>query len=97
MDQKIPSNVCKLKGCKAKLLVPMNCNACGLSYCVKHRLEQDHQCVGKKSNNNYSSSSQSTAQKMSAMAAIKRSAGLKQSTSTNNNKSGNNNSNNGNR
>ncbi|CAO3637703.1 unnamed protein product [Cunninghamella blakesleeana] len=95
MDQKAPSNLCKLKGCKAKLLVPMNCNACGLSYCVKHRLEQDHQCVGKNQKSNHSSSS-STAQKMSAMAAIKRSAGLKQSTSTNtnNNKSGMNNNNN---
>ncbi|CAO3608720.1 unnamed protein product [Cunninghamella echinulata] len=101
MDQKAPSNLCKLKGCKAKLLVPMNCNACGLSYCVKHRLEQDHQCEGnRKKNNNsafkYSLSSsssqqQSTPQKMSALAAIKRSAGLKQNTSSSNNNNINNN------
>ncbi|OAD75275.1 hypothetical protein PHYBLDRAFT_7454, partial [Phycomyces blakesleeanus NRRL 1555(-)] len=40
-------NTCKLKGCKQKLLVPMTCSDCKLSYCVKHRLGIDHQCPGK--------------------------------------------------
>ncbi|KAF7732293.1 hypothetical protein EC973_005189 [Apophysomyces ossiformis] len=42
-----PSNVCRLRGCKAKLLVPMQCPECDYSYCVKHRLALDHQCEGK--------------------------------------------------
>lgn len=31
------------------MLVPMHCPECGLSFCVKHRLEVDHQCQGKPS------------------------------------------------
>ena len=40
-------NTCRKKGCTTKMLVPMHCTECGLSYCVKHRLEIDHQCSGK--------------------------------------------------
>jgi AN1-type zinc finger protein 2 len=29
------------------MLVPMHCPECSLSFCVKHRLEIDHQCQGK--------------------------------------------------
>jgi predicted nucleic acid binding AN1-type Zn finger protein len=40
-------NTCRRKGCTTKMLVPMHCPECGLSFCVKHRLEVDHQCQGK--------------------------------------------------
>ncbi|KAI8074365.1 hypothetical protein BC940DRAFT_288055 [Gongronella butleri] len=46
-QDKKPSNLCNQKACKAKLLVPMTCTACGLNFCVKHRLELDHQCEGR--------------------------------------------------
>ncbi|KAI9323073.1 hypothetical protein BX666DRAFT_1883048 [Dichotomocladium elegans] len=39
-----PTNVCHQKGCKAKLLVPMQCMDCRHAYCVKHRLPVDHEC-----------------------------------------------------
>ncbi|KAI8093024.1 uncharacterized protein BX664DRAFT_328756 [Halteromyces radiatus] len=74
-DDETPSNLCRLKGCKARLLVPMNCGACGQAYCVKHRLEQDHQCPGKKQVS--SSQARPAHQKLSALAAMKR-AGTKQ-------------------
>jgi hypothetical protein len=41
------NNTCRKKGCTTKMLVPMQCTECGLSFCVKHRLEVDHQCQGK--------------------------------------------------
>lgn len=41
------NNTCRKKGCTTKMLVPMHCPECGLSFCVKHRLEVDHQCQGK--------------------------------------------------
>ncbi|CEP14277.1 hypothetical protein [Parasitella parasitica] len=57
MNQHIQSNCsdlepkndskCRKKGCTTKMLVPMLCTECGLSFCVKHRLEVDHQCQGK--------------------------------------------------
>ncbi|SAM00469.1 hypothetical protein [Absidia glauca] len=75
-DEEKPTNVCRLKGCKAKLLVPMNCGACGLAYCVKHRLEQDHECQGRKAT---TTQQQGSGQhKLSALAAMKRAAGSKQ-------------------
>lgn len=47
-------NTCRKKGCPTKMLVPMHCPECGLSFCVKHRLEIDHQCQGKPSKKNSS-------------------------------------------
>lgn len=43
-----PSNTCRQQGCKTKLLVPMICSSCKQSFCVKHRLEIDHQCAGRR-------------------------------------------------
>ncbi|KAL0086495.1 hypothetical protein J3Q64DRAFT_1809379 [Phycomyces blakesleeanus] len=62
-------NTCKLKGCKQKLLVPMTCSDCKLSYCVKHRLGIDHQCPGKPA----------PTSSPSALAAIRRANKAKQS------------------
>ncbi|KAI8359871.1 hypothetical protein EDC96DRAFT_513474 [Choanephora cucurbitarum] len=45
LDSK-PNNTCRKKGCSTKLLVPMQCTDCGLSFCVQHRLAVDHQCKG---------------------------------------------------
>ncbi|KAI7870120.1 hypothetical protein BDF14DRAFT_1774842 [Spinellus fusiger] len=42
------NNTCRAGGCKQKLLVPMTCPNCKLSYCVKHRLDIDHACPGKR-------------------------------------------------
>ncbi|RKP05280.1 hypothetical protein THASP1DRAFT_8432, partial [Thamnocephalis sphaerospora] len=39
-----PANVCKERGCQAKLLMPMRCSDCQGSFCVKHRHPGDHQC-----------------------------------------------------
>ncbi|CAO3597892.1 unnamed protein product [Absidia cylindrospora] len=90
IDEEKPSNTCRLKGCKAKLLVPMNCGACGLAYCVKHRLEQDHQCQGRKQLQQQGSSSNRPAhQKLSALAAMKRAGGGLKQQSNNNTASGN--------
>ncbi|KAJ2963950.1 hypothetical protein NQZ79_g1116 [Umbelopsis isabellina] len=43
-----PSNTCRKQGCKTKLLVPMICSSCKNSFCVKHRLESDHDCQGRR-------------------------------------------------
>ncbi|KAG2171779.1 hypothetical protein INT43_008159 [Umbelopsis isabellina] len=43
-----PSNTCRKQGCKTKLLVPMFCSSCKNSFCVKHRLESDHDCQGRR-------------------------------------------------
>ncbi|KAL1926190.1 hypothetical protein VTP01DRAFT_6055 [Rhizomucor pusillus] len=47
VDAKKPSNICDQRGCKAKLLVPMQCQDCRQSFCIKHRLPVDHQCTKK--------------------------------------------------
>lgn len=40
------SNICSLKGCSKKELVPIVCPECTLKYCIRHRLAADHQCPG---------------------------------------------------
>ncbi|KAI9469755.1 MAG: hypothetical protein EXX96DRAFT_587314 [Benjaminiella poitrasii] len=47
-------NTCRKKGCTTKILVPMQCPECGLSFCVKHRLAVDHQCKGRRATMNTS-------------------------------------------
>lgn len=42
--QKIYTNRCNKKGCKTKELVKITCDSCRLTYCLKHRLEADHEC-----------------------------------------------------
>jgi hypothetical protein len=39
-------NQCSLKGCKKRELMPIQCKTCRMSYCISHRLEQDHSCIG---------------------------------------------------
>lgn len=41
-------NTCNRKHCHTKMLVPMHCTDCGLSFCVKHRFPVDHQCTRRK-------------------------------------------------
>lgn len=40
-------NACSKKGCKKKELIPIQCTACGLKFCLTHRFESDHDCKGK--------------------------------------------------
>lgn len=44
--RKVFSNKCSVKGCKIKEVIPVVCNKCKLNFCLKHRLETDHQCEG---------------------------------------------------
>ncbi|ORX47200.1 hypothetical protein DM01DRAFT_1339214 [Hesseltinella vesiculosa] len=67
-----PSNLCKQKACKAKLLVPMTCPACGDHFCVKHRLEQDHQCQGRTSKQPKKRASNASLQRKAGLAALLR-------------------------
>ena len=34
-------------GCKTKELVKITCDNCRLTFCLKHRLETDHECQGR--------------------------------------------------
>lgn len=38
------SNKCSKKGCKQKELIPFQCQKCRRNYCIRHRLEIDHDC-----------------------------------------------------
>jgi AN1-type zinc finger protein 2 len=42
--RQIYANKCSLKGCKKKELMPFECQRCRMNYCIRHRLETDHQC-----------------------------------------------------
>ncbi|KJE98102.1 hypothetical protein, variant [Capsaspora owczarzaki ATCC 30864] len=41
---KIFANACSFQNCKTKEAMPMRCATCRKNYCLKHRIEQDHQC-----------------------------------------------------
>lgn len=45
--EKIYENACHFKNCQKRELVPITCHECQLTFCIKHRLEADHQCKGK--------------------------------------------------
>jgi len=36
--------VCQYKGCKTAQLIPFVCPKCKKSFCIKHRLDMDHNC-----------------------------------------------------
>ena len=38
-------NKCSVTGCKQKNLIPLHCDDCLSSFCVRHRHPGDHQCV----------------------------------------------------
>lgn len=40
------TNSCSVPNCKVKSLVPIKCDACLKTHCIKHRLEADHSCTG---------------------------------------------------
>ncbi|RUS33814.1 hypothetical protein BC938DRAFT_483738 [Jimgerdemannia flammicorona] len=82
------ANHCSNRGCKARTLVPIYCPKCKLNFCVKHRLEVDHQCrslgagggrARSVSPNPSTSSGSGTAQRNTpaALAAMKRSEAAK--------------------
>lgn len=41
---KIFTNKCSFRGCKKKELVPIQCGACSLNFCLRHRHVTDHEC-----------------------------------------------------
>lgn len=45
--KRIFTNLCSMKGCKVKEVIPVVCNDCTLNFCLKHRHPQDHKCGGK--------------------------------------------------
>lgn len=45
--RKTYTNKCSMKGCKVKELVPCICEKCRKNFCLKHRHERDHHCIGK--------------------------------------------------
>jgi len=38
-------NKCSVNGCKHKNLIPLHCDDCLSSFCVRHRHPGDHQCL----------------------------------------------------
>lgn len=42
--RKIFKNKCSLKGCKQKEIIQFECSSCKQNFCVRHRLEIDHEC-----------------------------------------------------
>ncbi|VDM32411.1 unnamed protein product [Hydatigera taeniaeformis] len=43
---RIFKNACSVPKCKKKELVPLRCELCHLNYCISHRNELDHNCMG---------------------------------------------------
>lgn len=41
------SNKCSFKGCKKRELVPVVCANCSLNFCLRHRMDRDHNCQGR--------------------------------------------------
>jgi predicted nucleic acid binding AN1-type Zn finger protein len=44
-QEQIYKNQCSFSGCGKRELIPILCKQCEKSFCIKHRLEQDHKCV----------------------------------------------------
>ncbi|CAG9128706.1 unnamed protein product [Plutella xylostella] len=44
---KVFTNRCSYRNCKAKEMIPVVCSECTLNYCLKHRHTADHACEGK--------------------------------------------------
>eukprot|EP00794_Sanderia_malayensis_P006977 gene6977-7762_t len=44
--RKTYTNKCTVKGCKQRELVPVSCGKCRKNFCLRHRHETDHNCVG---------------------------------------------------
>ena len=43
----LPCNKCAVLGCRKKEIIFITCGKCKGRYCIKHRLESDHKCLGK--------------------------------------------------
>merc|ERR1712226_40136 len=44
---KIYTNRCNKEGCKKKQSHPFKCSECMKTFCLQHRFETDHNCIGK--------------------------------------------------
>ncbi|CAG8514853.1 753_t:CDS:2 [Funneliformis mosseae] len=49
-----PFNACFFGKCKTRSPLPLVCSGCGKNYCIKHRLELDHNCDKVKKDNKVS-------------------------------------------
>ena len=45
---------CSKAKCKVRELIKVDCNQCGLNFCLKHRFPTDHDCTGTRSSKNVS-------------------------------------------
>eukprot|EP00795_Rhopilema_esculentum_P000415 gene415-10084_t len=43
--RKTYTNKCSVKGCKQRELVPVTCATCRKNFCLRHRHENDHECI----------------------------------------------------
>ncbi|CAM1292339.1 ZFAND2B (predicted) [Pycnogonum litorale] len=50
-NRRVYTNVCSVKRCKEKMPVPVTCRSCKKNYCLKHKIEQDHNCTGRTTQN----------------------------------------------
>ena len=64
LQSTIYKNNCGFKGCTKREVIPITCKECGDQFCIKHRLEADHKCLG--SNGKSRKSTQSKGSKGSA-------------------------------
>lgn len=46
------SGKCSAKGCKKRELIPVQCSSCRKNFCLRHRHEADHDCIGTRLNSN---------------------------------------------
>ena len=44
---------CGVVGCHKKEIIWVTCEKCSNKFCIKHRLEPDHKCQGKKNSSRY--------------------------------------------
>lgn len=61
--RKTYTNKCSVKGCKQRELVPVTCATCKRNFCLRHRHENDHECL------NINSTGKSLAKKSAAPVA----------------------------
>ena len=38
------NNKCAILHCKSKEIIPFECNNCNKKFCIKHRMQEDHEC-----------------------------------------------------
>ena len=44
--RKVYANKCSLNSCKQREAIPVNCEKCLKTFCLRHRFPDDHKCQG---------------------------------------------------